>query len=231
MKRAMIFMALLQGAVLAFAQNPQAVIREISGTVELKRPGSAAWTPARAGDRIETSTILSTGFKSMALLAIGNSTLTVRPLTRLSLDELIAQDNTETVNVGLRSGRISATVNPPTGEGRINLTVRSPTATASVRGTTFSMDPVAIQVTEGAVRYEAVTSAGGSAPVRVSAGQSTWVDTDSGKAVNPVIAAEQTRALPVMAGESVGVTDNIAKPEPARGSLDLTVELVGMEEK
>lgn len=225
MKRVVIFMLMLNGAVLVFAQNPQAVIREISGTVELKRPGDADWTPAGIGDQIETATIVSTGFKSTALVAIGNSTLTVRPLTRLSLDELLIRNNTETVNIGLRSGRIDVRVNPPAGSNNNDFTVHSPNSSASVRGTEFSMDAVSIRVTEGTVRYEAATGAGGNVRVQVNAGQSTWVDTDSGRVVNPVIAAEQTRKLPVLPGQSDAVTDTDNSERPRQGILGLTIEL------
>ncbi|MDR3020878.1 MAG: hypothetical protein LBU66_08275, partial [Treponema sp.] len=42
------------------AQQAAAVIREMTGTVELKT--GADWTPAKAGDVVERSTMVSTGF-------------------------------------------------------------------------------------------------------------------------------------------------------------------------
>lgn len=201
MKRLALVLILLQGAVFIFAQSPQAVIREISGTVEMKRPGAANWTTARVGDLIERATAISTGFKSMALLTVGNSTITVRPVTRLSLEELVLQHDTETINLGLQTGRIRVAVNPPAG-GRTDFTVRGPTATASVRGTAFTMDPDSIQVNKGSVRYQVPANAGRSFTVQVNAGQATWVDTNTGLAINPLIVSAQSKAPPAMAGES-----------------------------
>jgi len=224
-KRTMIFVLLLTGAVLAFAQNSQAYIREITGTVELKLPNAANWTPAKVGDRIGESTIVSTGFKSAAILAVGNSTLTVRALTRLSLESLLQQNETETVNIGLSTGRIRADVKPPTGaEGKTNFSVRTPTATASVRGTVFDMDTVTIKVLEGSVSYE---PSGDLAlrPIVVNSGQESWVDADTGTAINPFAAADSNLALPSLPGQSAAAVVDTAKPEPQSGSLVITIEL------
>ena len=117
-----------------FAQ--QAVIRDLSGTVELKLPGSQTWTNARAGHALAGDTVISTGFRSTALLAIGNSLLTVRPLTCLSITELSRRNDTEYSDVNLQAGRVRAEVNPPS-DAKIEFTVRSSSATASVRGTLF----------------------------------------------------------------------------------------------
>ncbi|MCL2066736.1 MAG: FecR family protein [Treponema sp.] len=221
MKRLTVFILLFQCACFIFAQSPQAVIREVNGTVELKGPTAAGWTPAQAGQSIERDAVISTGFRSMALLAIGNSTITVRPLTRLSLNEIIAQESAETVSLGLRTGRIQVAVNPPAGT-RTNFSVQSPSATASVRGTSFEMDPLNIRVTEGSVFYEA---ANGTvfASVMVGAGQKTWVDPDAGRAVNPFAAAEAARKLPPLTGGDTAGADTAAKPDFSRetGTLEI----------
>ena len=202
MKRVMVVVFLLIGAVFLFAQSPEAFIQEMSGTVELKTPGSANWTPAKTGDRLVKDTIISTGFKSTAILKVGNSTLAVRPLTRLSLEALLLdRDNVETINVGLRTGRLQVSVNPPAGS-RTNYTVQTPMATASVRGTEFYVNPVNLQVFEGKVHYVSGGDQVFSNSVMVGAGQGTWVDVDTGSVVNPVIAAEINRALPAMPGQS-----------------------------
>ncbi|MDR0303120.1 MAG: FecR domain-containing protein [Treponema sp.] len=224
MKRTIVVMIFLTAAAMAFAQNPEAVIREITGTVELKTSGSEIWRPASAGDRIEKSTVISTSFKSIAVLAVGSSTLTVRPLTRLSLQELVSQDNTETLNVDLRAGRVRVDVKPPAGS-RANVTVQTPSSTASVRGTVFDIDPVSLRVHEGSVSYRA---AGENArPVMVSEGQSSQVDTASGKTVNPYAQAEAARALPALPGmSSTPVVESSARPKNAQGSLDINVGIV-----
>jgi hypothetical protein len=224
MKHILIMTAFWGCLSVLWAQAPEALIREIAGTVELKPAGQTEWVPAKAGDMIAASTVLSTGFKSTALIAVGNSTLAVRPLTRLSLEELVSRDGTETVQVSLRTGRLRAVVAPPTGE-KINFTVRTPTATASVRGTVFDIDALNLRVREGAVRYEAA-AAPAVRPVRVSAGQNTWVDSDSGGTLNPLTAAEVDRSLPALpGGASVPAPEGGARPALSQGALALAVTL------
>jgi len=222
MKKLIVILVMLSVAAAVFAQNPTAVIREITGTVELKKSASADWVPAAAGETIDRATIISTGFRSTAILSIGSSTITVRPLTRLSLAELINQNNTEIINIDLNTGRIRADVTPPSGN-RANFTVNAPSATASVRGTSFEMDTVSIQVLTGAVSY--APSAAATRPVTVSAGQESWVDTDTGSAVSPMAAAETTSALPVLPGQA-STSESAARMENT-GSLSVGVQLGG----
>jgi len=202
MKRTIVLFFLLFAAALVFAQNPEARIREMTGTVELKVPGSADWVPARVGEPIKEATIISTGFKSTAILAVGNSTLTVRPLTRMSLDVLINRNDTETINIALNTGRVRADVKPPAGS-RADFSVQTPVATASVRGTVFDMDTVNITVEEGSVKF---APAGDQAPrpVTVNGGQESWVNTDSGTTVSPAVAAESKLTLPALSGQKTG---------------------------
>ena len=227
MKQTIIAMLLLLGAVFLFAQSAEATIQEMNGTVELKLPGKADWVPAKAGDRLEKSTIISTGFKSTAILAVGNSTMAVRPLTRLSLEALLLdRDNVETINVGLRTGRIQVNVNPPAG-GRTNYTVQTPMATASVRGTEFFMDTQNIHVFEGIVQYKPTGMQAFARPVSVNAGQDTWIDSETGNAVNPVIAAETNRALPAMPGQAAApAAEGSLKKSSSQGYfiVDVTLE-------
>jgi hypothetical protein len=213
------------------AQTPEAVIREISGTVELKQDGQAGWIPAGTGDTLAVSTVISTGFKSTALIAAGNSAILVRPLTRLSLEELISRDETETVRIALRAGRLRVQVAPPV-TAKTDLTVKTPIATASVRGTVFDIDTLNIRVSEGAVRYEGAADRA-ARPVQVNAGQNTWVDAGGG-ALNPL--AEASRALPALPGgnsvlsamlSALPAAGGGAGPETPRGALSVTVNLDG----
>ena len=191
-------MILLQAAVLGWAQNPRAVIREMMGTVEIMKPGSTEWMPAVVAEPIDEAAIISTGFKSTALVAVGDSTVLVRALTRMSLEALLTQEDTETIKIGLNSGRIRVDVKPPP-DKRAALSVQTPSATASVRGTGFDMDTMNIKVHEGSVVFEPL---GGIAlrPVRVNSGQETWVDMDTGWAMNPLLAGEINRPLPGLSG-------------------------------
>lgn len=220
MKRLLIITVMITIAVLVFAQNPEAVIQEMSGTVELKAGNSTDWVPAKPGDRIEQATIVSTGFKSTALLAVGNSTITVRPLTRLSLESLMNQDDVETANIGLHTGRIRVEVKAPAGS-KAGFTVQTPTATASVRGTTFDCDSENLKVLEGSVKFE--PTAGGN-PVMVKAGQNSSIDTVSGKAINPLAQAEKERRLPTLAGQSLTTASHAVQDNTTDNFPGITVK-------
>ena len=128
------------------------IIRELAGSVELKKPGSTVFSQASAGDIISRDTIISTGFKSTALVELGNTIISVRPLTRLSLVEISASGNTETINVNLQAGRVRVEVNPPAGT-RASMSISSPVATASVRGTSFEFDTRNLYVSSGTVVF------------------------------------------------------------------------------
>ena len=221
MKYLSVLILVLLAASFAFAQSPEAQIRTLTGTVELKTPGSASWALAKAGDRLESSTLISTGFKSTAILLIGSSTLTVRPLTRLSLDELISREGIETINVGLRAGRMQVSVKPPAGS-RTDFTVSTTVATASVRGTEFYVDPFNLRVIEGTVIYAPAGKTGGR-PTLVGAGQKTYVDTDTGKSIPPMKAAEAGRGLPALPGQSAAPSANDSGPGAgaAMGNLEM----------
>jgi len=214
-----LFILFAQGSI--FAQNPTAVIREMTGIVEIKPAHSSVWEPASVGDTVEKATVISTGFRSTVILAVGSSTLTVRPLTRLSLEELLILDETETVNLNLSTGRIRVDVNPPAG-GRANFTVQTPSVTASVRGTSFEMDTVSVQVLTGAVSVvSAVVPA--ARPVTVNAGQETWVDTDTGSVLTPMAAAEITNTLPALPGQGAGTISETGSQPETTGSINIGV--------
>jgi hypothetical protein len=213
--------AAAQSAAQSAAQN--AVVAELSGTVELKRAGSSTFVPARAGDTLARSTVISTGFKSSAVINLGNSRLIVRPLTRLTLEELTSEQGNERVSLELRSGRVRAEVAPPVG-GRTDFTVRSPSATASVRGTVFDFDTAALSVSEGAVAF----SGADGRIVLVEAGDSSRVDERTGAAEDSLVSSAAELLPPLPAGTGTGsvlkpagtaLTDPLPQPDG-----DLTVD-------
>ena len=138
-----------------FAQSPaqmSAVIRDLIGDVELKHAGTGEFVPAKAGSEVAQDTIVSTGFKSSAVIAAGNSVIMVKPLTRLSLAEIQASSGTENVAMNLQTGRVKVDVKPPAGT-KANFKVQSPSSTASVRGTSFEFDTRRLKVIEGTVAF------------------------------------------------------------------------------
>jgi hypothetical protein len=201
MKGFVMVLMILSGGLL---QAQEAYIREFSGTVEVQAPGAPVWTAAETGQRITGDTRISTGFKSTASIALGNSTLIVRPLTRLSLEELRTTQGNEEVRLYLQSGRIRANVNPPAG-GKTDFTVRSPTVTASVRGTSFDLDGVNLQVDEGQVHATGADGAG----VYVGAGHRTASDPETGKVAGGMETAREELSPPLPAGAAGTM------PEPA----------------
>jgi hypothetical protein len=185
LKRIFFGMLIVLGGVLC-AQESSAYIREITGTVEVKAPGAEKWRAARKGERISRDTIISTSFKSSALIALENSTLTVQALTRLSLEEIQNTQGNELVRVNLQTGRVRAEVSAPA-KGRTDFTVQSPVATASVRGTAFDFDGVNLSVDEGQVHVTGEDGTG----VYVGAGHESISDSRTGRTAG---AAEMIRA-------------------------------------
>jgi len=156
------------------------VIRELSGAVEIKFPGASSFIGAKVGDSLMQDAVISTGFRSTAIIELGSSILTVRPLTRLSLKEIKAQAGAETLNVNLQAGRVKVDVNPPLGI-KTAMSISSPVATASVRGTSFEFDTRNLYVNHGSVSF---IGSNGKYTI-VNAGYSCRMEPD-GKPVDPV---------------------------------------------
>jgi hypothetical protein len=181
MKRTVLTAALVLAAAGVFAQGVRGgVIKGMTGTVEVKGAGAAAFVPAKAGEQVKEDTIVSTSFKSTALIEIGSTVIAVRPLTRLTLKEIKASQGSETLNVNLQSGRIRVDVNPPAG-AKASMAVVSPSATASVRGTSFEFDTRNLHVNSGNVIFKGVRSQG----TLITAGFNSTTDFN-GSAINPL---------------------------------------------
>jgi hypothetical protein len=210
--------------------SPRATIREISGVVELKAPNQKSWSKASPGDYLERETLISTGFRSSAVITMGDATVFVRPLTRLSLGDLSAGAGEERIDLHLRGGRIRVEARPPAGG---NFTVRSPIATASVRGTVFDFDGLNLRVSEGTV-YLAPAEAGGLPPraLPVSEGESSFVDTLTGLAARPGALEAANLVPPAVAGASRGPAETpraVSRASPG-GSLIITVDITEKEQ-
>jgi hypothetical protein len=196
MKNILIGVLILWGLSVLSAQESRsrAVVREINGKVEIKAPGSSDWTPARQGQSIARAAVVSTGFKSTAVIALGNSLLSVQPLTRLTVEEIQESAGNERVNINLQTGRVRADVKPPAG-GRTEFTVKSPSATASVRGTSFEFDGLHLRVDEGRVHV----TGGDRSGTYVGVGHSVSADIETGRTTSAVETAKEelVPSLPV----------------------------------
>jgi hypothetical protein len=154
MKRPALFLAVLLAVALAAplsAQQLRAVVREITGKVEVKLPGRD-WQPAAVGMVVPRGAMVSTGFSSRLVLELGLSRLTVNPLTRMLLDELVKKDSTNTASLTLKVGKVNAVVKSAAGE-RTDFTLKGPASTAAVRGTQFEYNGYELRVVEGVVRF------------------------------------------------------------------------------
>ena len=185
----------------------QGVIREINGTVEVKHSGSASFVAANVGDRLRQDTIISTSFKSFAVIEIGHSTMIVRPLTRLSLTEIQTSSEQETLNISLQSGRVKVDVKPPAGT-RATMSVQSPSAVASVRGTSFEFDTRTLYVSEGIVSLAGKRGH----EVAVNAGSEGRIDIDSRAVTDTEVRASRVTTIPIMPGMTGSIFSGPVSP-------------------
>lgn len=125
-------------STVAFAET--ATIISTTGKVEVNR--NEAWVPVNKDTVIREGEIISTGFKSEALIKYKDSVMKLGPLTRITLEKLASSDTKDDVSVYLSTGSVRSTVNHSENR-RISYTVRNPIAVASVRGTVFDFDGLA----------------------------------------------------------------------------------------
>jgi hypothetical protein len=153
---------------------------------------------------LRQNSFISTGFKSTAILSLGDSTLIVRPLTRLSLGELLSQPGQDSIRVNLRAGRVRVQVKPPT-VGKVDFVVRSPTATASVRGTVFDFDTSNLTVYAGRVDFSTASAPG----MAVNAGSISMVD-EKTRTVTPPVATQALSPTPPLETAALGAAADAA---------------------
>jgi hypothetical protein len=220
MKRIVVMVIMLAvGMAWVYGQTPAAIV-DIRGTVEIKAPGASAWRAAAEGEALERETLVSTGFRSTAQIRIGNSTIQVKPLTRLSLEEIQAASEGDRVAIQLRTGRVRAEVNAASEQRRMEFTVRSPIATASVRGTVFEFDTVNLSVTEGVVQF----SGSDSSVVYVGGGQSSAPDPVSGRSAAAVDITVAQAAPPPAGAESMAAPPQVIPGPVLQASVNVAID-------
>lgn len=206
MKKCLGILILCTAGIFSAAAAPlTATVTEVAGKVECKLPGND-WKTAKVGDTLPAGSLISTGFKSTAILKTESATLTVKPVTRLSLEELIKSEGTTKTQMFLMTGRVKAEVTPREGE-KAEFKVKSPTATASVRGTGFEFDGQNLLVDHGAVQFESGTGMG--IPQIVASGEFSAVS-QTGTVTAPVAVATSAADNPLQAARSasIAVTNN-----------------------
>jgi hypothetical protein len=197
------------------AQN--AVFEQVAGTVEIKQPKETIFKAANNGDQLFQETVISTGFKSFAIIKTGSTSITIRPLTLLSLTEIQKLAESETLEVNLQAGKIRVDVKPPAGT-RASATIRTATATASVRGTSFEFDTRNLYVNEGTVIF----SGNRGQSFLVGAGGTSRVD-QTGRASNPAEERILNLMPPSLAGTGAG--NSAASNSAAAAGVSFVIEL------
>ena len=130
MKKIVTILVLLTVAFYSFALD--GIVMEVLGKVEKQVDNS--WIALKKGDVLVPGDIVSTGFKSEAVISIGESVITVKALTRKTIEQLYEKNKNHVSSVYLDVGSVSADVKPVTNK-RVGFTVKTPAVTASVRGT------------------------------------------------------------------------------------------------
>jgi hypothetical protein len=149
MKRFLIALLALSLAISLCAET--AMLQDIKGKVEIK-PLGKDWMTAKNGMKVDLLSTISTGFESSAVLAIADNKIAVAPLTRLTLDKIVAQAGKLNTSLHLRVGTVTAEVKSSKGVSQ-DFKVTSPYSTASVRGTIFVYDGFYLDVRDGTVAF------------------------------------------------------------------------------
>ena len=131
---------------IVFAADP-VLLKNVSGTVELKAGEQAAWTQALPGASVPSGSQVRTGADGRAELKFKNKTsVWLKPSTNVALEQQGAKHN----RIILANGSMKLRV-PHLGF-REKFEVRTPVAVASVRGTVFTVDDRNLQTLFGDVK-------------------------------------------------------------------------------
>lgn len=132
MKKIVFLLLVLFSVSFTFAATDVAVVNSVVGKVEVQLNDS--WIQLKNGDILTSGSVISTGFKSSAVLYIGQSLIEVRALTRLTIEEIVEQNQNYNTTMFLDAGNIKADIKKSENK-RVGFKVRTSVATASVRGT------------------------------------------------------------------------------------------------
>lgn len=232
MKRVVLSVFLLvAGMAGVHAATVKAEVISFTGKAEYETP--QGWVPVAVGTVLDQGTVISTGFKSSVVLAIGESRFTVAALSRISIDKLLEDDSNYDTEMSLSTGKLKMSVRSKPGKST-SFTVRSPTATASVRGTSgiisaagqlqsltgvWAMAPIGgkrfIEV-RGTQRAKVTSPTTVESPWQTAVDASTIsVATTSTLATTEAITAAGTPA----AAPAATVQQDVSKPIPTTGSI------------
>jgi len=121
---------------LTWAATLNATVVSTKGKAEVQKGSS--WSALSVGSVLSKGDVIQTGFKSELILKIKNTTVTVAPLSRVTIEQLASKSDKDETRLFLDTGSLKSDVKK-TEDRRVGFTVRSPVATASVRGTRFGV--------------------------------------------------------------------------------------------
>lgn len=218
-----------------------ATVKDFFGKVKIKYDGDTKWSRITVGMELPANATVSTGFNSQIVLDLGNATLDVLPLTRMTISEITESNDTINTSLFLQGGKIIADVKKI--EGKVNdFKIKSPVATASVRGTAFEFSGNSLKVIRGLVGFAPTKKANddsekGSAGVAVGAGGSTQMASPNSIPVSPKAMANKMRTIEastkpavvkLLAGALIsGLTEQTDVPSPG-DVADITDDLANI---
>lgn len=223
----LLFFCLVLGISSLFAT---ATVKEFFGKVKVKFDGDTSWSKIEVGMELPGNSMVSTGFNSQIILDLGNATLDVLPLTRMTIEEISESQDTIKTSLFLQGGKITADVGKI--EGKVNdFVIKSPVATASVRGTKFNFTGNSLDVIRGEVAFaptkkkkeksdsateeedEEEEDAEEEAGVSVKAGGKTQMSAPGARPVAPSAMAAKKSSVPASTKPAI-------VRKPARVSID-----------
>ncbi len=232
----LLLIGILFFGVAAILTSQTVKIGSVSGKVEVKKPGMS-WEKADEGMSLPINSMISTGFGSEAKILMDNADITIKALTRMTIQEFVSSGNTTTTKLFLGAGKMRADVRRS--DNMINdFQVRSPVATAAVRGTSFTFDGMRLEVVKGSV--DLAGKKGGK--VNVSQGGRSEVAEDSGatdpavtrredSGVSPTTSSGEDSGSPTPESTTIDDGGSIASPSPEpepepdpTATLEITLE-------
>lgn len=202
-------------ATTSFLYSAEASVVSVNGKVEIKK--GETWIPLATGDKVLKSAVISTGFKSSAVIKFNETLFTLAPLTRITLEQLAETPQKTSTQIFLDSGKVKSSVKK-TANKRADYTVRGPVATASVRGTDFEASANgAISCSSGGVDAYPTQKELASPNIlgEPSASESKDGDTTSFTAPQDISPSAPKNATVVTAGQAVVIKTDSSKSESA----------------
>jgi hypothetical protein len=212
MKKCVFYIILILFPIFYSFSSEFPTVKQIQGKVEIKNDSTGSrWVKAFKGMEIKSGALISTGFKSNAVIELDNSEIFIKQLTRMTIEDLSRKNNTVKTNLNLRLGRISADVKTSKGL-KHDFIVRTPVSTAAVRGTIFDAGIGKLEVKNGIISFtnkigQKVTVGGGKSSEVGGDGYSTPENT--GDTILKDFNIETSTHSETGSGITTGTGDNI----------------------